>query len=76
MYLHRRQYASNFLKAIRDCVSVTWFGSVFKTEQVSGAKEYFRELVLASGWMKDLDEQRLVGGLVLVFLRACTGVGL
>ena len=33
---------------------------------ISGAKEYFRELVLASGWMKsevDLDEQRLVGGL-------------
>ena len=54
VYLHRRQYASNFLKAIRDCASVTWFGSVFKTEQVSGAKEYFKELVLASGWMKEL----------------------
>ena len=54
------------MKAIRDCASVTWFGSVFQTEQVSGAKEYFREFVLASGWMKsevDLDERRLVGGL-------------
>ena len=50
----------HFLKAIRECA---WFGSVFQTEQV---KEYFRELVLASGWMKsevDLDERRLVGGL-------------
>ena len=40
---------------------MTWFGSVFQTEQVSGPKEYFRELVLASGWMKsevDLDERR------------------
>ena len=50
----------HFLKAIRECA---WFGSVFQTEQV---KEYFRELILASGCMKsevDLDQRRLVGGL-------------
>ena len=44
-------------------VSVTWFGSVFQTDQ---ATEYFRELVLASGWMKTEVEPTIIMIYVIV----------